>query len=31
MTAESQIQKGDLCQKKNFFYIHIVETKEANR
>lgn len=31
MTSESQIETGDECQKKNFYYIYIIETKEVTR
>ena len=31
MTSETQIESGDLCQKKNSYYIYILETKETIR
>lgn len=31
MQSETQIQKGEFCQKKCFFYLFIVETKEIDR
>ena len=31
LTSEMQIERGDLCQKKNFYYIYIIETKEMVR
>eukprot|EP00347_Sterkiella_histriomuscorum_P000937 403373955 len=31
LTSEGQFQKGESCQKKNFFYLHIIETKEIQR
>ena len=31
LTSEMQIERGDLCQKKNFYYIYIIETKEMIR
>jgi len=31
LTAETQIESGDLCQKKFFYYIYIIETKEMLR
>ena len=31
LTSEIQIERGDLCQKKNFYYIYIIETKEVMR
>ena len=31
MASEAQIQKGELCQKKNFFYLHIIESKDVDR
>jgi hypothetical protein len=31
MTSEQQIESGDLCQKKNSYYIYILETKETIR
>jgi hypothetical protein len=31
MTAEMQLNSGDECQKKNSYYLYIVETKEMVR
>lgn len=31
LTAETQIESGNLCQKKFFYYIYIIETKEMLR
>lgn len=31
LTAESQLQRGEQSQLKNFFYLHIVDTKEVDR
>lgn len=28
MTSEMQIQKGEQCQTKNFYYLYIVENKD---
>lgn len=31
LTPENQLEKGEHCQKKNFYYIYIIETKEVLR
>jgi uncharacterized ubiquitin-like protein YukD len=31
MTTEKRIDTGDLCQKKNFYYLNIVDTRENRR
>ena len=31
MTTEQLLDRAEQCQKKNFFYLNIIETKEVDR
>ena len=31
MTSENQFARGDQCQKKNMYYLYIIETREIQR
>lgn len=31
MTSEKKIETGDDCQRKNFYYMHIIDTREIKR